>query len=207
MDNAPYESIEVFVRKTRLNTNVLENLAQAGAFENVEPNRRDALWKVGALQHVTDNTLEGIVTGLTVPDLAKQNVKDIAYADLTTTGIAIDGHPTTFVREELTASGVVRTADLPELNSSKVKVAGVITHKQRPPTAHGVTFMTLEDETGLANIVVSPGCWKRYANVLANSSGLIVKARVERKDSVINLVAEGFESLSFELAPSSRDFY
>ena len=186
--NSPYESIEDFIRKTKLNSKmnigVLENLAQAGAFDSIEENRRDALWKVGALQHVSDQTLEGIVTGLDVPELSNQTGDDIAYADLTTTGIAINGHPTVFIRDELTKSGVVEVADLITLDSEKVKVAGIVTHKQRPPTAHGVTFMTLEDETGLANIVVSPGCWKRYSDVLVDNPGLIIKGRIERKESV-----------------------
>ena len=208
--NSPYESIEDFIRKTKLNSKmnigVLENLAQAGAFDSIEENRRDALWKVGALQHVSDQTLEGIVTGLDVPELSNQTGEDIAYADLTTTGIAINGHPTVFIRDELTKSGVVEVADLTTLDSEKVKVAGIVTHKQRPPTAHGVTFMTLEDETGLANIVVSPGCWKRYNDVLVDNPGLIIKGRIERKESVINLIAEKFEGLNLKTVPASRDY-
>ncbi len=95
-----------------------------------------------------------------------------AVADLWATGVSPDGHPTIFVREELTRLGVLTSSQLwdPEPGSI-VQVAGVVTHRQRPMTAQGVTFLNLEDETGLVNVVISKGCWARFRKVAAGSPG------------------------------------
>ena len=90
----------------------------------------------------------------------------------------------------------------------KVKVAGVVTHRQRPATAQGVTFINLEDETGLMNVVCSPGVWVRYRKVLRSSPALVVSGRLERVESVTNVVAERIETLHFDTPAvlTSRDF-
>src|SRR3546814_7755362 len=89
-----------------------------------------------------------------------------ARADLWATGVSPEGHPTRFVREHLDERGVVTARGLAEVEAgSKVIVAGVVTHRQRPATASGTTFINLEDETGLINIVVSKGCWNAHRPV------------------------------------------
>jgi error-prone DNA polymerase len=76
-----------------------------------------------------------------------------------------------------------------------VKVAGVVTHRQRPMTAQGVTFLNLEDETGLVNVVVSKGCWARFRRVAQESPAMTIRGRLERAEGVINVVAEHMEHL------------
>ncbi|MEC9395741.1 MAG: OB-fold nucleic acid binding domain-containing protein, partial [Actinomycetota bacterium] len=117
-----------------------------------------------------------------------------------------DGHPTRFLRERLAADGVVTAADLRSMaDGSKVVVAGVVTHRQRPHTAGGTTFVNLEDETGLVNVVVSRGCWVRYRDVLG-ASALLVRGRVEAVEGVVNVVTERVEPLAVRPPARSRDF-
>jgi hypothetical protein len=123
---------------------------------------------------------------------------ELAQADLWATGIAPDGHPTRFVRHRLAAKGVVTTAHLHELpDRSRVSVGGVVTHRQRPATAGGITFMNLEDETGFANVVVSEGCWKRYQQIARSATMVVVRGRLERsREGVVNLIADRMDSVA-----------
>jgi error-prone DNA polymerase len=117
-------------------------------------------------------------------------------ADLWATGLSPDSYPTEFVRADLDAAGVVTAAGLRDVPAGKrVTIAGLVTHRQRPATAQGVTFMNLEDETGLINVVCSAGAWKRYRRVARSSPALIIDGRVERVETVINVVAERISPL------------
>jgi error-prone DNA polymerase len=110
------------------------------------------------------------------------------------------------VRDQLSADGVVTAVDLRAVaDGARVWVAGVVTHRQRPHTAGGVTFVNLEDETGLVNVIVSPGCWVRYRDVVT-ASALVVRGRVEAVEGVVNVVAERIEPLGVRLPARSRDF-
>ncbi|MEL6984767.1 MAG: OB-fold nucleic acid binding domain-containing protein, partial [Actinomycetota bacterium] len=169
--------------------------------------RRTALWQAGAVAHSGTGRLEGIVTGVEAPPLPGMSDQEEAMADLWATGVAADGHPTRFLRADLDASGVVRASDLPSTtHGDKVLVAGVVTHRQRPATASGTTFIGLEDETGLINVVVSVGCWTRYRYAARSSPALLIRGRVERQEAVVNIVAEKLEPLAVSAAPRSRDF-
>ncbi|MEY3396971.1 MAG: error-prone polymerase, partial [Actinomycetota bacterium] len=89
----------------------------------------------------------------------------------------------------------------------KVLVAGTVTHRQRPATAQGTTFMNLEDETGLINIVVSVGCWKRFRNVALNASALVIRGRIESVQGVVNIIAEHLSELKINVqGVGSRNF-
>ncbi|MEL7209091.1 MAG: OB-fold nucleic acid binding domain-containing protein, partial [Actinomycetota bacterium] len=207
----PYASIEEVARRTSIGAEALEALATAGAFDCFGPARREALWEAGAVVHGGDDKLEGIVTGVHAPQLPGMSEQEEAVADMWATGVAVDGHPTRFLRAELTDRGVVTAADLAAVepgteHGSRVLVGGVVTHRQRPATASGVTFMNLEDETGLINIVVSVGCWMRYRRAARGAPALLIRGRVERQEAVINIVAEKLEPLPVGRVPASRDF-
>jgi error-prone DNA polymerase len=124
------------------------------------------------------------------------------------TGLSPDSYPTEFVREELAEAGVVTAAALVQVPpGKKVTVAGVVTHRQRPATAQGVTFMNLEDETGLVNVICPAGAWKRYRRVARSSPAVIIDGRLERVETVINVVAERIRPLPLSsTALRSRDF-
>ena len=102
--------------------------------------------------------------------------------------------------------GVVTASDLSNCEFRKVKVAGVVTHRQRPATASGTVFVNLEDETGLINVIVSGGCWLRFRPVLSSEPALTVIGRLERHEGVVNIIAERIEKLDVGPTISSRDF-
>jgi error-prone DNA polymerase len=134
---------------------------------------------------------------------------EINQADLWATGLSPNSYPTEFVRADLTAAGVVTAAGLLDVaDGDRVRVAGIVTHRQRPATAQGVTFMNLEDETGLINVICSAGCWKRHRRVARSSPGLVIDGRLERMETVINIVAERIRPLSLDQSGAlrSRDF-
>jgi error-prone DNA polymerase len=121
--------------------------------------------------------------------------------------MAPDGHPTRFVRGTLDALGAVTAAALHECeHGSRVVVGGVVTHRQRPATAQGTTFINLEDETGFVNVVCSRGCWARYRRVARGAPALLVSGRLERVEGVVNVVAERIEPLPVSGNLASRDF-
>ena len=226
--NGPYESIEDVARRgcpeRPLNVEQLEAMATSGAFDGL-PNptatairrsddevrwqlsRRQALWTAGAVVHGGDNKLEGIVTGMVAPQLPGMSEQEEAMADLWATGVAADGHPTRFLREQLDDMGVIPADKLHLIeHGTKVLIAGVITHRQRPATASGVTFMGLEDETGLINVVISVGCWTRYRRIARNAVALLIRGRCERQGAVVNITAEKLEHLPVGSTSMSRDF-
>ena len=91
-------------------------------------------------------------------------------------------------------------------DKERVLVGGLVTHRQRPGTAGGITFLNLEDETGMLNVVCSPGLWQRFRKVAMTSPALIVRGRLESADNVINLVADKLIPLKIAVKPGSRDF-
>ncbi|HET9076793.1 MAG TPA: error-prone DNA polymerase [Acidimicrobiales bacterium] len=153
--------------------------------------------------------LPGLVTGADAPGLPDMTAVEVNQADLWATGLSPDSYPTEFVRADLAGAGVVTAAGLVEVAAgARVKVAGVVTHRQRPATAQGVTFMNLEDETGLINVVCSAGAWKRYRRAARSSPALVVEGRLERVETVINVVAERMYPLALTQNGTlrSRDF-
>jgi error-prone DNA polymerase len=103
--------------------------------------------------------------------------------------------------------GVVTAVDLARCGADKVLVAGTVTHRQRPMTAQGVTFINLEDETGLINVVCSQGCWVRYRRVARGAGALLVRGRLEIGDGgVVNIVAEYLAPLAIAARVAARNF-
>ncbi len=203
----PYASIEDLQRRVDPGRVAMEALATAGAFACFDVARREALWTAGALVATGPDRLAGVVTGTQPPPLPAMTESELARADLWATGVSPDGHPTRFLRSRLAAAGVVTAADLRSVDDgTRVRVAGVVTHRQRPHTAGGVTFLNLEDETGLVNVVVSKGCWAHYREVAAGASALLIRGRVEASEGVVNVVAELLEPLGVQPPSRSRDF-
>ncbi|MFN0089123.1 MAG: error-prone DNA polymerase [Acidimicrobiales bacterium] len=208
-EGRPYADMEEFTRRTGVTLAQLEALATAGAFGGFALERRPALWAAGAVAQAREGRLEGVVTGASAPPLPALGEQEEALCDLWATGVAPDGHPTRFVREELQAMGVLTAEGLrAAAHNSRVAVGGVVTHRQRPATAGGTTFLNLEDETGLINVVVSKGCWARWRRAARGAPALLVKGRLERGDGdVLNVVAERIQPLPLTTGElRSRDF-
>ena len=207
----PFVDTEDLVRRVPgMSVKQLEALATAGVFgESFDVSRRDALWNAGAIIESSPDRLVG-TAGVSTPHLPGMQPIEEAVADLWATGVSPDGHPTTFLRASLRELGVLTTVELNELAArepgTRVLIAGVITHRQRPTTAKGTTFIGLEDETGLMNVVCSRGCWVRHADVLRRSSALLVRGRVEYVEGVVNVIGEQFTELRIPIRIASRDF-
>ena len=210
--NGPYVSIDDLAARVEVPRQSLEALATAGAFERCATDgpldRRRALWSAGAAALGGPGRLPGIVTGLDAPTLPGLSEPELAAADLWATGVAPGRHPTVFLREQLDSMGVLTAGRLGSARSgSRVLVGGVVTHRQRPGTAKGVTFLNLEDETGLINVICSPGLWQRHRRLARNATALLVRGRLERAEGVVNVIAERLEPLPVVATHRSRDFH
>jgi len=148
--------------------------------------------------------------GLTAARKTDDPEAELTVADVWATGVSPDSHPIEHLRDRLAAESVVPIAELPAVgDGTRVKVGGLVTHRQRPATAGGVTFLNLEDETGMLNVVCSPGLWARYRAVAMGGSALLVRGRLERTSdtpSVLNLLADRLDRLVLKVAVRSRDF-
>ncbi len=203
----PYRDMEDLARRTGAPLPALETLATAGAFGCFTDQRREALWGAGAVAQSRPDRLAGIVTGTESPSLPGMSDQEVANADLWATGIAADGHPTRFIRDELDRIGVVTAAGLWGIDDGdRVTVGGVVTHRQRPATAGGTTFLNLEDETGLVNVVCSKGCWTRYRVAARSAPALLIRGKVEKVEGVINVIADRIDPLPLTAPVKSRDF-
>ena len=204
-DGRPYASMEEVVRRIGLTQAQLEALATAGAFSTL--GRRSALWAAGVVAQARDDRLEGIVVGAAAPALPAMTAVEETAADLWATGISTGHHPLEFVRPALDERGVVRAVDLPTATADRmVWVSGVVTHRQRPATAQGITFLNLEDETGLINVICSREVWARHRRVARSSPAMVIHGRLERYDGVVNIVADRLEHLDLLARSVSRDF-
>jgi error-prone DNA polymerase len=204
----PYASMEDLVRRTGATLPAVEALATAGAFGCFGLERREALWAAGATAQASPGRLVGVVTGVDAPTLPGMSEVELAAADLWATGLSPDRHPVQYARPHLDALGAVPVSGLqPLAHGSRVLVGGVVTHRQRPATAQGTTFLNLEDETGMLNVICSAGLWARHRRVARSARGLLVRGRVEKVEGVINFVAEHLGPLTLSTtALKSRDF-
>ncbi|GAB4085313.1 error-prone DNA polymerase [Myceligenerans cantabricum] len=195
------------VRRVGLTTAQLEALATAGALGSLGVTRREALWAAGALGQEGPGTLPGVSVGADAPGLPDMTGTETARADAWATGVTPDSYPTQHVREGLRAAGVLTVAEVVATESGRrVAVGGVVTHRQRPGTAGGVTFLSLEDETGLLNVICTAGLWRRFRRVARSAPAMVVRGRVESADGAVNLLAEHLAPLSLATPGRSRDF-
>ncbi|WP_409048526.1 error-prone DNA polymerase [Microbacterium sp. HA-8] len=204
----PYRDMHDLVRRTDLTAAQLEALATAGAFECLGLSRREAIWQAGSAAQDRAQFLPGTVFAVQPPLFADLTSHDRLAADLWATGVSPDDHPMTHYRGDLAARGVLPSAALRSHETGRrVEVAGLVTHRQRPATASGITFLNLEDEHGLVNVICSVGVWTRYRRIVRDSPALIVRGMLERSpEGVTNLVADGFEDLRVGIRHASRDF-
>jgi error-prone DNA polymerase len=129
-------------------------------------------------------------------------------SDLWATGMSTDSHPVKHLRDGLDGRGIRTAQSLATTESGKrIEIGGVVTHRQRPATASGITFMNLEDETGLTNVICSVGVWNRYRRVARDAPAIIVRGILERSpEGVVNLLADRLEALPITQRTVSRDF-
>ncbi|MBO9626529.1 MAG: error-prone DNA polymerase [Microbacterium sp.] len=206
--NGRYRDLHDLVRRTDATAAQLEALATAGAFDCLGLTRREAIWMAGAAAEDRARFLPGTTVSVQPPLFADQSSYEILAADLWATGVSVDDHPMTHFRETLRERGVLTSADLRVHETGRrVEVAGLVTHRQRPETAAGVTFINLEDEHGLVNVICSAGVWGRYRRIARNSPALIIRGIIERSpEGVVNVLADAFDDLRTGVTHRSRDF-
>jgi error-prone DNA polymerase len=193
-------------RRVRLTTPQIEALATAGAFGCFGLDRRAALWAAGAVAQERPGKLPGGV-GTAAPALPGMEHLDVAVADVWATGLSPDSYPTQFIRSELDALGVVPADRLIEVDpGSRVLIGGAVTHRQRPGTAGDITFLNIEDETGMVNVVCTAGLWRRYHRVARSSPALLIRGTIERADGVVSVRADRLQHLPMRIKAKSRDF-
>jgi error-prone DNA polymerase len=205
--NGPFESMTDLARRVQLTTPQVEALATAGAFGCFRISRRAALWSAGAVAGDRPDRLPGTTVSADAPTLPGMDEVELAVADVWANGLSPDSFPTQFVREHLTGLGALPADQLAGVkNGTRVLIGGAVTHRQRPATAGGVTFLNIEDETGMVNVVCSPGLWARYRRVARSSPAMLVRGMVESADGVISLVADRLQHLDLRIPSKSRDF-
>jgi error-prone DNA polymerase len=203
----PYADLEDFARRTRVSLPALEALATAGAFCCFGLERREALWAAGAAASVSGGQLPGTAIGMRAPALTPMTPAEVTFADMWATGTYGATHPIEHIRDGLAERGVTQAADLREAkDGAMVTVGGLVTHRQQPGTARGVVFLSLEDETGMANIICPPDVWQRHRKIGVDASAMLVSGRVERLDGAVSLLATSLRKLRVVAAARSRDF-
>lgn len=184
-----------------------EALATAGAFDCFGASRREALWSAGAAAAERPDRLPGLGTLANAPSLPGMSKLELAAADVWATGISPDSYPTEFLRAHLDSLGVVAASGLLGVrDGSRVLIAGAVTHRQRPATAGGVTFINLEDETGMVNVVCSVGLWSRHRQLAHTATALLVRGQVQNATGAVSVVAERLEPLDLRMAVKSRNY-
>ncbi|NUY81925.1 error-prone DNA polymerase [Flavobacterium sp. MAH-1] len=178
----------------------LEKLADADAFRSIGLDRRQALWEVSALSDSPIGLFKGQSSqSVDEPQLRLPLMTDAAHVveDYAATGLSIKAHPVSFVRKQLDSLGITPTAKLAQMkNGDTVKVAGLITVRQRPGTAKGVLFVTIEDESNFANIVVWEKVFEKHRRDIIRARLLMVEGRLQVQGEVIHVVADGCFNLS-----------
>ncbi|MEW6742030.1 MAG: error-prone DNA polymerase [Planctomycetota bacterium] len=192
----PYDSLEDVARRGGLSRPQLENLAGLGAFARFGLSRRQALWQLQALTHESPGPLaEARLPEPQVP-IPETSERDEAALDYFLAGLSARFQPLQFYRHKLAARGVLPAAALASAGAgTSVSIAGLVICRQMPPTARGMLFLTLEDETGIANIVITPAVRERCGALACTAPLLVVRGKLECADGVRNVLAEQIVAL------------
>jgi len=206
-----FESMADFARRTALPRSVLGRLARAGAFGSLSLDHRQSLWQSLAQDPKPLPLLDGLPPADEKPSgLPPISPAETVLADYRAGGLSLRAHPISFLRERLARRGVIPAARLKTTPDGRpVRVAGIVLVRQRPGTARGITFVTLEDETGVANLIIRPDVWKRFREAALGATVLLAGGRLQRQQGVIHVLTSRLENLSewmSTLGRQSRDF-
>ncbi|MCV7030166.1 error-prone DNA polymerase [Mycobacterium sherrisii] len=205
--NGPFASLLDLTTRIQLSVPQTEALATAGALGCFGVSRREGLWAAGAAATQRPDRLPGVGSSSHVPALPGMSDLELAAADVWATGISPDSYPTQFLRADLDAMGVVPAEALLSVpDGDRVLIAGAVTHRQRPGTAQGVTFINLEDETGMVNVLCTPAVWARHRRLANTAPAMLVRGQVQNASGAVTVVAERLGRLTLAVGSKSRDF-
>ena len=214
-----FRSIEALWRASGVSVRALRRLAEADAFGSMGLDRQRALWRVRPLKDAAMPLFDGAEESRTPDEDGLDRLPSIPLStrvlqDYGSVGLSLRAHPVSFLRDRLRAEGVIEAADLRDARACPAKravtVAGVVLCRQRPGTASGVTFVTLEDETGIANLVIWSDIYERFRRAIRLSTVLRVRGIVEREGIVVHVHAQHAEGIDWmlpDLAARARDFH
>jgi error-prone DNA polymerase len=204
----PFTSVEDCVRRSGIDERMRTRLSQAGAFESIEGARRDAIWQARGTVEESPMALETAERDVQFRELSE--LETVSW-DYETTGHSPRGHPLAAMREHLAGMGLPDAKTVATMpNGRRVRYAGLVIVRQRPGTAKGVVFMTMEDETGFVNIVLWQDVFARYALLGKTSSFLGVTGKIQKESNVVHIVAESLwepDSPRERAFTRSRDFH
>ncbi|OHV03734.1 error-prone DNA polymerase [Mycobacterium talmoniae] len=205
--HGPFASLLDLTGRVQLSVPQTEALATAGALGCFGITRREALWAAGAAATQRPDRLPGVGSSSHIPALPGMSELELAAADVWATGVSPDSYPTQFLRADLDALGVIPADQLTSVpDGTRVLIAGAVTHRQRPATAQGVTFVNLEDETGMVNVLCTPGVWARHRKLAQTASALLIRGQLQNASGAVTVVAERLGRLTLATGSRSRDF-
>ncbi len=209
--HASFDSVADFADRTGLDERVSSRLAEAGALAGLDARRRDALWQVRGVVNARAPVLPAEAASDETPEFADLDPRETIAWDYRSSGHSPRGHPLAALRERLKARGLPDARTVSTMRDGRqTRYAGLVICRQRPRTAGGVVFMTLEDETGFVNLVVWSRVFDAHALIARTASFLGVTGKIQRADGVVHLVAHTLWRPELDGGPNavgSRDFH
>jgi len=215
-----FRTIDELIRRTGLRRDEVATLAEVGALNSLGHDRRSALWQIErAVRPAGELFDEGRSEGRdfspghsqAVSPLSEMTISERLVADYAGTGLTVGPHPLTFRRHELAMRGVLPAIELPKARAGRrVRTAGMVITRQRPGTAKGFVFLTLEDETGISNIIIRPDLFATDRLTIVESSFLLIEGVLQNQDGVTSIKAERvskLDGLADDAAIDSHDFH
>jgi len=207
--HGPYRSFDEFATRAGLKEEALRNLALVGAFDAFGEPRRALLWRARDAHRTSPSFSRRALALPTTeaPILPPLDEQERTALDYRITGIPTGAQIMTFYREDLARRGVLRTCDLANRrHGTFVTVAGAVVVKQHPETAKGHVFLSLEDETGMANVIIRPATYRRYKRVLDGDAGVVVGGTLQTVDGVISVLAKRLDALRLFAKIAAREW-
>ncbi len=210
----PFVSADNLARRVpMLNRNELTQLARVGALNSINgiAHRRAALWQVEQAGRHVGPLLTGINNSEdeTVSPLTQMSTEERLVADYSATGLTIGRHPMSYRRAELRSAQILSAGELARIpDGAWVRTAGCIIARQRPGTASGFIFLSMEDETGIGNVIVGPELYERERHLVTHGKFLLIEGTLQNQDTVIHIKAHNIKPLAISAADTqSHDFY
>jgi error-prone DNA polymerase len=201
----PFADLADLARRTGLDRGALRALARADALRALAPRRREALWAIEAIWTRSTPLLEGLPGDTAEVSLPELDPEEVLRMDYRSTGISLTEHPVALRRGALDATPIEALSEHPA--GAAVRVAGLVVCRQRPRTARGVLFLTLEDETGMVGVIVKPEVYREARGTWRDGALLVVSGRLQRSGGALSLLGESVEPfLDPPVHTRSRDF-
>lgn len=203
-----FRSLAELAERAKLGPAVLGRLARADAFGSLQLDRRQSLWQSLGQSKKELPLLDKLADPEALVPLPAMSDREQVLADYQTAGLSLKAHPISFCRPELNRLRVAPAAALASLADGHfVRVAGLVLVRQRPGTAKGITFVTLEDETGQANLIIRRDVWERFYQVARTAAAFIAQGRLQNQQQVIHVLVTKLENMAIALRSQSRDFH